>query len=283
MSVAARSAGVHLELRELSSVAELRPVEQLQRAVWGVEDLEIVPATAMSAATHAGGLVVGAFVAHEMVGFAYGFVATPHGRGMAGTGLHSHMAAVLPAHRSAGVGRALKRYQAEWCRRRGLAWISWTFDPLLAKNARFNMSVLGARAHDYLIDVYGPMPGALGGGIASDRLLALWEVPPPAVTRPFTDAAADQQVGDVWLLVSGPDGAPTLSDTNLAIRAGPSAPEEGSARIRIAVPAEAQDVFADRDRAIAWREAHRLTLAQLLARGYAVTGFEGGAYVLTPE
>ncbi|HEX7001655.1 MAG TPA: GNAT family N-acetyltransferase [Trueperaceae bacterium] len=264
-------------------MSELRPVEHLQRAVWGVEDLEIVPATAMSAATHAGGLVVGAFVAHEMVGFAYGFVATPHGKGMAGTGLHSHMAAVLPAHRSAGVGRALKRYQAEWCRRRGLAWISWTFDPLLAKNARFNISVLGVRAHDYLVDVYGPMPGALGGGIASDRLLALWDVSPAVAARPLPNTAADQRGGDVWLLVSGPDGAPTLGDSNLATGANPSVPGDGSPRVRIAVPAEGQDVFADRNRAIAWREAHRRTLAQLLAQGYAVTGFEGGAYVLTLE
>lgn len=261
-----------LELRELSSVAELRPLEALQRTVWGVDDLEIVPATAMSAATHAGGLVVGAFVGSRLVGFAYGFVATPHGRGMVGTGLHSHMAAVLPGQRSGGVGRALKRYQAEWCRRNGLGWISWTFDPLLAKNARFNISILGARAFDYLVDVYGPMPGALGGGIASDRLLALWslddEKTPDA--QMLGAATADREG---WLLGRGAANEPLD---------GHDAVAGSSFQLRVAAPAEDLDVFDDADNAMAWRAAHRRTLGTRLAAGYVVTGFEGGAYVLSP-
>jgi len=273
VSAAGARATAHLELRELSTVAELRPLEALQRAVWGIDDLEIVPATAMSAATHAGGLVVGAFLAGELVGFAYAFVATPHGRGMVGTGLHSHMAAVLPGHRSVGVGRSLKRYQAEWCRRRGLGWISWTFDPLLAKNARFNLSILGARAYDYLVDVYGPMPGALGGGIASDRLLALWalEDAPSASARASAAAADDQEDGS-WLLSRGPGNEPLESDEDVS---GADQP------LRVATPAEALDLFDDANKALAWREAHRRTLARLLEAGYAVTDFKGGAYELT--
>ncbi len=278
--------GAHVELRELSTVAELRPVESLQRTVWGVEDLEIVPATAMSAAAHAGGLVIGAFVGHELVGFAYGFVAAPHGRGMAGTGMHSHMAAVLPEHRSSGVGRALKGYQAEWCRRHGLAWISWTFDPLLAKNARFNLSILRARAHDYLVDVYGPMPGALGGGIASDRLLALWDLARAAGAEPLEDSAEDSArdgpASDHWLLAWGPAGEPK-HDPAVANKASRGGPRDRPSFVCVAAPAEGLDVFADRNAALAWRSAHRATLATLLAHGYTVTGFEDGAYILALE
>lgn len=165
-----------VELRELETMDELRPLERLQREVWGIEDVEVVPASAMRAAVHAGGLVVGAVAAGEVVGFAFGFASTPHGRGMYGPGMHSHMAAVLPGFRRAGVGRRLKRYQASWCAARGLGWISWTFDPLRAENASFNLAILGARCYDYLQDFYGPMPGALGGGLESDRLLAVWRV-----------------------------------------------------------------------------------------------------------
>lgn len=269
-----------IELRELFTVAELRPLEALQRTVWGIDDLEIVPATIMSAATHAGGLVVGAFLGQELVGFAYGFVATPHGRGMAGTGLHSHMAAVSPEHRSKGVGRSLKRFQAEWCRRRGLRWISWTFDPLLAKNARFNLSVLGARAYDYLVDVYGPMPGALGGGIASDRLLAVWVLDDEytasaqigaATTRTRPAAKADDRDDGLWLLRCGPGNEPQENSLDVASEGQP---------VRIATPTEGLALFEDASKAMAWREAHRRTLGRQLDAGYAVTGFEGGGFVL---
>ncbi len=283
------------EIVELASVTALRPIEAMQKAVWGVDDLEVVPATAMSAAVHAGGLVVAARAAGDLIGFAYGFVATAHGRGMVGAGLHSHMAAVMPEYRSAGVGRALKRYQAEWCRQRGLGWIDWTFDPLLAKNARFNLSVLGARAHDYLVDVYGPMPGALGGGIDSDRLLAVWPVADvypadasSADASPEDEPTDDAQVRRVdepgvdavdrapeaWLLMRGPNGGPEIDDS---VGAAPGAP------LRVAVPAEGHGVFADTALAMAWREAHRATLAKRLDDGYVATGFEDGAYLLVLE
>lgn len=282
MNSQAQRGDVKTELRELSTVAELRPLEELQRTVWGIDDLEVVPATVMSAGTHAGGLVVGAYIGPELVGFAYGFAATPHGRGMAGTGLHSHMAAVSPEHRSRGIGRSLKLYQAEWCRRRGLHWISWTFDPLQAKNARFNISILRARAYDYLVDVYGPMPGALGGGIASDRLLAVWDLgdehrasaPMFAANIQKRPAAeADDQEDSLWLLRCGPNNEPQEDSVNVI---GDGRP------LRVAAPKENQALFEDANKAMAWRHAHRRTLGRQLEAGYAVTGFEGGAYVLSP-
>src|SRR5690606_37784364 len=214
--------------------------------------------------------------------------ATPHGRGMAGTGLHSHMAAVSPDHRSLSVGRSLKRFQAEWCRRRGLRWISWTFDPLLAKNARFNLSILRTRAYDYLVDVYGPMPGTLGGCVASDRLLAVWDLDDEhsAATQTgaaFTEARAastntrpaaeaDDQEDDQWLLRCGAGNEPLENREDVT---------GDAARLRVAAPAENLALFEDAKKAMAWRAAHRRTLGRQMQAGYAVTGFEGGAYVLS--
>jgi len=302
---------VDVELEELESMEELRPLEDLQRRVWGVDDLEVVPASAMRAAVHAGGLVVGARVAGETIGFAFGFVATPHGRGMDGVGMHSHMAAVLPELRRSGVGRRLKRYQASWCAERGLRWISWTFDPLRAENARFNLAVLGARCYDYLVDFYGPMPGTLGAGLESDRLLAVWQVAgrePAAVSG--TAVASGPPAASGPALASGMAAASGMGAAGdeagsrgargsgaAAVRAGtwllppgdePHLPGDaelyrslaGADPLLVAVPATSLDVFSRPRLAMAWRAAHRRTLAVALECGWSITGFRDGAYVL---
>lgn len=283
-------------LRELHAMAELRHLEHLQREVWGVDDLEIVPATVMSAAVHAGGLVSVAVHDDEIVGFTFAFVATPHGRGMTGTGLHSHMAAVIPSHQSRGIGRALKYHQAEWARKNGLEWISWTFDPLLRRNARFNFVVLGAKAYDYLVDVYGPMPGRLGGGIASDRLLAVWktvdalagadlaaEREPAAGPgdggvemgsqgwAPLADQLTGERGSDAWLLQPSEAGTPPT---------GVSRDLPAADLLFVATPEPEPAVFENVVVAEAWRRAHRETLKRALDEGYVAADFERGAYVL---
>jgi len=170
-------------IRPLVTVEECRQAERIQAEVWGTDDLEVVPSSLLRAAHHAGGMVVGAFRGDAMVAFAYGFVALPHGRGMRGVGLHSHMLAVVPAARGLGVGQALKWFQRDWCLARELAWVTWTFDPLQARNARLNLEHLGAVAVEYLPDFYGPMTGPLGGDQPSDRLLALWDLASDRVAK----------------------------------------------------------------------------------------------------
>lgn len=168
-------------IRLIDEMDELAAVERLQRDVWGLDDLDIVPAAQLKASIHAGGHLIGAFRGSHLVGFAYAIVATAHGRGMSGVGLHSHMVAVSQSERGAGVGRSLKWFQRRLALEQGLPWITWTFDPLQAKNAKLNLKHLAAECHDYLVDFYGAMPGPLGGGQASDRLLALWLLDSPQV------------------------------------------------------------------------------------------------------
>src|SRR5690606_20063029 len=171
-----------VEVRDIVVIAEMRATEAVQRDVWGLSDIDIVPAAQLKAAVHAGGQLVGAFAGGEMLGFAYGLVATPHGPGMNGLGLHSHMVAVLAQGRQRGVGRALKWYQRDWCLARGMRWISWTFDPLRARKATLNCERRGVVGHECLPDFYGAMAGPLGGD-ASDRLVALWLLDSEPVTR----------------------------------------------------------------------------------------------------
>jgi predicted GNAT superfamily acetyltransferase len=102
-----------------------------------------------------------------------------------GSSLHSHITGVAPGAQGRGVGRALKQHQREWARAHGLATITWTFDPLVRRNAWFNLVRLGAVGIEYLPDFYGSMSDAVNAGDLSDRLLVRWDVTdrPRAVGR----------------------------------------------------------------------------------------------------
>jgi predicted GNAT superfamily acetyltransferase len=169
-------------VRDIVAIDEMRATESVQRDVWGLADVDIVPAAQLKAAVHAGGQLAGAFENGTMIGFAYGMVARPHGAGMESIGLHSHMVAVKEQGRQRGVGRALKWFQRRWCLERGMPWITWTFDPLQSRNANLNFQHLGVVSHEYLVDFYGVMAGPLGG-TASDRLVALWLLDSEPVKR----------------------------------------------------------------------------------------------------
>ncbi len=139
----------HIVVRALTQIDELRRCEEVQRSVWGFADLEVVAGSQMSAAVHAGGLVAGAWCeeisgedADILCGFVYGFPAYEGNS----VGFHSDMMAVLPNYRGLGIGQRLKQFQRERCLERGLNWMTWTFDPLQAKNARLNLEHLGATA-----------------------------------------------------------------------------------------------------------------------------------------
>jgi predicted GNAT superfamily acetyltransferase len=94
------------------------------------------------------------------------------------------VAGVLPAYQGRGVGRLLKEHQREWAFARGVGTITWTYDPLVARNAHFNLTVLGARVTEYLIDQYGPMADEVNRGDATDRLMVSWALARPSATSP---------------------------------------------------------------------------------------------------
>ena len=88
--------------------------------------------------------------------------------------LHSHVTGVLPSVRATGLGRELKLHQQAWAAERGLPWVTWTFDPLVRRNAWFNLRVLGAEVQEYLVDFYGPIDDSINARDESDRLLVAW-------------------------------------------------------------------------------------------------------------
>lgn len=145
----------------------------LAERVWGAPPVSLPIARAQS---FAGWYVSTALDDGEPVGMCAGFVGvhdTPDGPDLH---LHSHLAAVVPSVRGQGVGRALKRHQRAWCLDRGIEHMSWTFDPLVRENARFNLHHLGAVGERYLVDLYGEMEDDINRGQPSDRLLVRWDL-----------------------------------------------------------------------------------------------------------
>src|SRR6478752_918396 len=163
-------ASTGLVIREIDGANDIGACEELQKEVWGVPDLDVVPLTQLVAARAAGGALIGAFDQEHLIGFAYGFVGYEDGR----TTHHSHMLAVKPAYRNFSVGYKLKLAQREFVLAQGITEMTWTFDPLRSLNAHFNFARLGVISDRYLIDFYGNEAASFLHRNGTDRLWVTW-------------------------------------------------------------------------------------------------------------
>ena len=161
-------------IRLLETPEEMTAVEALQGMVWPSPDLDIVPKDMFLAAVHNGGLVIGAFVEQKLIGAVFGFPGfypTPDGPRLKHC---SHLLGILPDWQNRGVGFALKRAQWQMVRKQGIDCITWTYDPLLSRNAHLNIARLGAVCNTYLRSEYGEMRDTLNIGLPSDRFQVDW-------------------------------------------------------------------------------------------------------------
>jgi predicted GNAT superfamily acetyltransferase len=138
--------------------------------VWGMSGM--VPNEVIIATVHAGGYASLAWVGDALVGASWGFLGSHGGEHT----LHSHVTGVIARHGSAGVGEALKRHQWAWAKARQLDSITWSFDPLVRRNAYFNLVKLGAQVIEYHEDFYGSIEDGLNRGEHTDRLIVRWAV-----------------------------------------------------------------------------------------------------------
>lgn len=159
-----------ISIRQIESFSELRAVEELQKEVWGVPDLDVVPLTHLIAAKAAGGVLLGAFDGQTLVGFVYGFVAEEDGE----MAHHSHMLAVKHAYRNFNLGYKLKLAQREEVLAQGINLITWTFDPLQSLNAYFNFTKLGVISDRYVINFYGEEAASFLHQTGTDRFWVKW-------------------------------------------------------------------------------------------------------------
>ena len=245
---AAAASGV--TIRELSTVADHGSAIDLLSRIWQRSpENPVVPPELLRALSKAGNYIGGAFAGDELVGVAIAFHADP-GR----HALYSHIAGISAAHTGHSVGFALKQHQRAWALSRGVEAIEWTFDPLVARNAHFNITKLGARPQEYLSDFYGPMADGVNTGDETDRLLIRWE----------------------------------LRDTEVSLRAGGTplpAAERMPGDLTVAVPADIERIRReDRVDAQRWRLRVREELTRALDAGGRIVGFDRSeGYIIRPE
>ena len=170
-------------IRVLESPEDMSAVESLQRVVWPGSETDVVPAHMLITTIHNGGLLIGAFLDDQLVGFVFGFPGiefTPDGPRPKHC---SHMMGIHPSQRNLGIGFSLKRAQWQMVRHQGLDHITWTYDPLLSRNAYLNITKLGAVCNTYRRSEYGEMRDGLNAGLPSDRFLVDWWINTRRVDR----------------------------------------------------------------------------------------------------
>ncbi len=274
-----------MNLRILETPEELLEVEALQRLVWPGNETEIVPVHMLRAAVHNGGLVIGAFDGQQLVGFVFGFP------GLAGTAegprlRHaSHMAGIHPDYRDSGLGFALKRAQWQMVRQQGLDQITWTYDPLLSRNANLNIAKLGAVCNTYIVEYYGEMRDGLNLGLPSDRFQVDWWINSKRVTQRLSRRARPKLDLAHYLSAAAPIvNATSLNDAGLVrphageyllpLPDDPARSEPLAALLLLEIPSNFMALkAADPALALDWRLHTRQLFSALFALGYLVTDF----------
>lgn len=262
-----------MEIRNLRDVGELDAADRLLAAIWGT-DCGFMGVNVLRALAHSGHYVAGVWQHGELAAASVGWAWGPDRPAT----LHSHVTGVNPRFQGRGVGRALKLHQAEWSRSRGIRTVTWTYDPLVRRNGRFNLVTLGARAESYHPDFYGPMSDGFNDGELTDRCLVVWSL--AGISRPGNPerpgmSTPDHGVG-ARLLVESVGHRPEVSP------AAGTEPAGWPDRVLCQVPSDVVSLRRDDPEAAAeWRLALRATMGRAMTAAYVATSMTAdGFYVL---
>ncbi len=261
-----------VEIRELSDLEDLARLADLFADVWGRSSEPPMSSNILKALAHSGNYLSGAFAEERLIGGLVGWLGghPPHDLLM-----HSHILGVLPEREARGLGFDLKQHQRRWCLARGVKVMEWTTDPLVRRNAYFNLAKLGAEAPEYLVNFYGEMRDGINAGEESDRLLIRWHLDSAKAEAAAAGKAVELDAERLrgWsnsaILSEGADGEPVVETKSARVLIC-QVPEDIVA-LRAADPASARR----------WRLALRDALGGAMARGYRVNGAtKSGWYVL---
>lgn len=286
-------------LRILETPQDMATVEELQRLVWPGNETDVVPVHILVTIAQNGGVVIGAFEgdspnpeeqnpptaqgaeASAMIGFVYGFPGlyfTPDGPRPKHC---SHQLGVHPEHRSRGVGFALKRAQWQMVRHQGLDLITWTYDPLLSRNAHLNIARLGAVCNTYVRELYGDLQDELNRGMLTDRFRLDWWVNSRRVERRLSRRARAPLDLAHFLSAEADIINPTRIDDNgwphpldRDVLSGITEESSTDRILLVEIPSDYLALKAyDNDLALEWRLHSRTIFEGLFARGYLITDF----------
>ena len=249
-------------IRDIEGAAQMRAVEELQKQVWGLPDLDVVPLSHLVAAQAAGGVLLGAFDRQILVGFVYGFISYEHGQ----MTHHSHMLAVKPSYRNFHLGHKLKLAQRERVLAQGITIMTWTFDPLQSLNAYFNFNKLGVVSDRYLINFYGEDAASFLHRNGTDRLWVTWLLTSRRVSGRLDKTGFKPEFERLMPLVRlGVDDSPLRNGLAEGL---------SHEQALIEIPG---DINALQQRsgelAFEWREATRWAFSEAIAGGYLVVDF----------
>ncbi|WP_040977831.1 GNAT family N-acetyltransferase [Oceanobacillus jeddahense] len=165
-----------IQCKELKTMAEMEQMQELEGRIWG---MTTIPTHQTLTAVKNGGIMVGAYVDDQLVGFSYGFAGFDNGKSY----LCSHMLGIEQAYRSQGIGKKLKQKQREIAIRKGYDMMKWTYDPLETRNAYLNLTKLNGICNTYIENCYGNMQDGFNKGLPSDRFEIHWHLKSPYVVE----------------------------------------------------------------------------------------------------
>lgn len=247
-----------INIERVTTVEQCQAGSTVVEQVWGPGDGCSVAQMTVHATY--GGVVLLARTGNQPIGFLLSFPALYRGEWV----LWSHETAVLPEYLHQGIGYRLKAEQRRIAAEIGYQTIAWTFDPLVSRNAHFNLNKLGASIAEYKINVYGVLDNdVVNRALPTDRFVAVWPVAGCSPTPgPVLGADLDQPV---WL---------ALTDTlkpNLQVIPGTVRPTA----VITEIPRRLDVVLDEQpDLAHEWRVAFRQVAEQLFALNYQVTHFD---------
>ena len=267
-------------IRDLQSFEDLKQVDEVEREVWGLSDIDTTPLTLVIATEEAGSIWVGAFDGAKLIGFAFGFLGLENGRLI----VHSHMLAVREPYRNSNLAYNLKLAQRERAlairvddgRSDGrmndtlISEMTWTFDPLQSRNAHLNFTKLGVVSENYKVEFYGPETSSVLHRNGTDRLWVSWPLSSRRVLDRLQGKDNRAEVLDALstltpLIHFNGDGKPARTDLTAALN---------RQRIAIEIPSDIVEVER-KDPALAWewRLQTRWAFTEALKAGFSVAEF----------
>jgi predicted GNAT superfamily acetyltransferase len=270
-----------IQCRHIICSDDIEKVVDLHGLVWDTGDRDAIPSHVVTALLHVGGLLLGAFDVDRVVAFSLAFPGLRDNKLI----LWSHATGVLPEYQGRGIGTRLKWLQRDLAIQRGFDCINWTFDPLQAGNAHFNIHHLGCLCNRYHDDFYGEVADGLNQGLPTDRFEVKWELYEPKVQS--------RAIGNPPHLVLPLAPPPFVLSSHEDGSGHPSQiawPDHDSKHVLVEIPGDINGLRRNHlEVAVSWRLATRQAFAGLFTMGFTVVDFlkrvqafdkEGCAYVL---
>ncbi len=252
-----------LRIRRLTSYEDFKKLPDIQRQVWRHDESDLTPTHQFCVSSIMGAIILGAYIKGDLVGFVYSFPALHDGE----VSQHSHLLAVLPRYQGYGIGKRLKWAQRDWALKLGYEHITWTFDPLQARNANLNIHTLGATTSTYLRNFYGKESKLiLGPGVPTDRFLMNWPIGMKRVADRRRGRFDSMERGTLPMALERKAGIPEILPGKRRLGLTESI-------LLAEVPTNVNAWRGKREPTASWQRALRRTLEHYFGRGYAAIDF----------